>query len=47
MKKRLTKFYKMKMKPILYLLVVLALCIGGCGDKKLPEEKSASELAAE
>ena len=37
----------MKIKPILYLLVVLALCIGGCGDKKLPEEKSASELAAE
>ena len=34
------------MRPILYLLIVLGLCIGGCGEKKLPEEKSASELVA-
>jgi outer membrane protein assembly factor BamD len=37
----------MKKKPILLLFVILALFIGGCGDKKLPEEKSASELIAE
>jgi outer membrane protein assembly factor BamD len=37
----------MKIKPILYLLAVLALLISGCGDRKLPEEKSASELSAE
>lgn len=33
-------------KSILPLLVLLALLICGCGDKKLPEEKSASELSA-
>jgi outer membrane protein assembly factor BamD len=37
----------MKIKPVLCLLVVFVLFIGGCGDRKLPEEKSASELVAE
>lgn len=37
----------MKLKPILYVLLLISLCVGGCGDRKLPEEKSATELAAE
>ena len=36
----------MKIKPIIYLLLAFFLFIGGCGDRKLPEEKSASELMA-
>lgn len=36
----------MKMKFIFCLLLALSLSIGGCGERKLPEEKSASELAA-
>jgi outer membrane protein assembly factor BamD len=35
------------MRPIFFVLVILALCVGGCHDRKLQEEKSATELMAD
>jgi outer membrane protein assembly factor BamD len=35
------------MRPIFFLLVILALFAGGCHDMKLSEEKSATELMAD
>jgi outer membrane protein assembly factor BamD len=35
------------MRPIIFLLVILALCVSGCYDRKLQEEKSATELMAD
>lgn len=35
------------MKPIIFSLVIIALFLGGCHDRKLQEEKSATELMAD
>lgn len=35
------------MRPIIFFLVILSLCVGGCYDRKLEEEKSATELMAD
>jgi outer membrane protein assembly factor BamD len=37
----------MKMRPTIVILVILALFAGGCYDRKLQEEKSATELMAD